>query len=512
MPAAVRRYLEQLEQFLKQQMGVLPEEALSDAREHLISSADALARSGEGPGDDELYAHFVGTFGEPSHVAEQYADGEPSGAGGKPRARLMPWSGYAPGWRICCTKCGRSAPLSALGGVRIGARSVHKYTVGWCRQCGWLRWLRIIRDLDGTNVVENMGMTKTPEQSLRSMHRPVATVVGIVLATLVMILATFAVVALTTRIGRGQDASAPAATKRLREAIDQNYSHRDRKGVDWNARFAAHQKKLDAAAGGTEFAAAAAELLSVAEDGHLWLKVGDRIVPTYRRDVRPNINLRVLQGLIPTQKQHGKTVVVGQFADGIRYVGIWTWDHREPASLDAAVAAVSDAAKAKAPLIIDVRLNGGGDEIQARRIAAFFVAQPTVYAKHVIHRAGQDQPMQERRLLPAPDGVVHPGPCVVLMGPANVSSCEAFLGMMRAAGCRLIGEKSGGSSGNPQPVDLGNGVTAYVPSWRALDSAGQPLEGVGITPDITVATKAEDFQRGDPVLVRALEVLQKNEK
>jgi hypothetical protein len=396
--------------------------------------------------------------------------------------------------------------LAATGVVRIGARSVHKYTLGWCRQCGWIRWLRIIRDLDGANLVENMGMSNTPAQSLRSMHRPIATVVGIVLATFVMILATFTVVALMGRVAHDEEASKIAVT-RLREAIDQNYAYRDRKGIDWNARFAEYDKKLVAAADATGFATTAAELLSVAEDLHLWFKVGDRIVPTYRHDMRPNFNSRVLPSLIPTLKAHGKTVAVGQFADGIRYVGIGTWDHREPASLDAAVAAVREAATAKAPLIIDVRLNKGGDELQARRVAAFFVSKPTAYSRHVVRRGGADLPMQERRVQPSEDGALHPGPCLVLMGPANISSCESFLEMMRAAGCRLIGEKSGGSSGNPQPIELGNGVTAYIPCWQDFDREGHPLEGVGISPDITVTTKPEDFRSTDPVLAKALAVL-----
>jgi len=193
MPVAVRRYLEELEISLKRQVGVSPEEALSDAREHLIANADALARSGESPGEDELYVHFVATFGEPAAVAGEYAGGEADRVGAASRPRLLPWPGHAPGWRICCTACGRSAPLAKIGGIRVGARSVHKYTIGWCRQCGWFRWLRIIRDLETANLAEYMGMTKTPEQSLRSMHRPILTVVAIVVLTFGVILAAFGV-------------------------------------------------------------------------------------------------------------------------------------------------------------------------------------------------------------------------------------------------------------------------------------------------------------------------------
>jgi hypothetical protein len=361
-----------------------------------------------------------------------------------------------------------------------------------------------------------MGMTRTPEESLRSMHKPVLTVLAIVLGTFAILAIVFAVVfgtLLAAAPAFGQDTAANReAAARLQRAIDLDYSHRDRKKVDWKKRFGDFEPQLASAASANAFAAKAAELLSPAEDVHLWLKVGDTTLPTYRREQRPNFNPRVLPGIIPALKQHGKTVLVGQFADGIRYVAVATWDKREPDSMEAAIAAVGDAAAAKAPLIIDVRPNTGGDETTARRVAGMFVAQPTVYARHVIRRNGADNPVQERVLQPSDKGVFHPGPCVVLMGPANFSSCEAYLLMMRAAGARLVGEKSAGSSGNPQAKDLGNGVTAFVPSWRSMDARGQELEGVGITPDVVVLAKPEGFQRADPVLAKALEVLRSENK
>jgi hypothetical protein len=502
IPAAARQYLEQLELHLKQQVGVAPEEALSDAREFLLSAADALERSGEGPREDELYAHFVETLGEPSEVARQYAAQE------RP---LRVRQGFAPGWRICCTKCGHSAPLATIGWTRIGARSVHKYTLGWCRQCRRLRFLRIIRDLDGATLTDQLGVTRTPDDLQRAAHHPWLTI-GLILALVAAILlGMWLIVGLIAgqRV-LAQDAGADAnavAIERLKTAIDQNYSYRDRKGVDWSKQIEEYRKPLSSAASADAFASKAAEMLTKAEDLHITLKVGDKLVGTYRRDMRPNFNPRLLPSLIPKLQQHGKTALVGELPDGIRYVAIGTWENREPASLDAAIAAVADSAQAKKPLIIDVRPNTGGDERLGWRVAGMFVGKPTPYAETVVHQSGQDLPMQQRVLQPNAKGIFHPGPCVVLMGNANVSSCEGFLLMMRAAGCKLIGGKSAGASGNPQPHDLGNGVTVNLPSWRSLSLEGRELEGVGITPDVVVDSKPEDFQKADPVLAKALAVL-----
>lgn len=308
----------------------------------------------------------------------------------------------------------------------------------------------------------------------------------------------------------GQDRATNAtAFARLRQAVERDYSYRDRLNIDWDKRLAEFQPRFLAAASKGEFERVTVEFLGAAKDVHIWLKDGTRTVGTYQMDLRPNFNPRLLPKYLAQFKQHGKTVVTGRFADRIRYVAIGTWDARDPAATEAAVAAVKEAATAKVPVILDVRPNTGGAELTARRVAAFFVTNPVVYAKHISHSAGRDGPIQERMVGPDASGVRHPGPCVVLMGPANISSCEAFLLMMRAAGCPLIGSRSQGASGNPMPHDLGNGLVVMLPSWRSLGLDGKELEGVGITPDITVQAAPGDFTMKDPVLEKVLEHLRR---
>ena len=96
---------------------------------------------------------------------------------------------------------------------------------------------------------------------------------------------------------------------------------------------------------------------------------------------------------------------------------------------------------------------------------------------------------------------------MVLMGPANVSSAEAFLLMMRQAPrCTLMGDSSYGSSGNPKPVALANGVTAFLPSWVALTLDEDSLEGNGVSPDVAVAFPDEPPDE-DPLISAAVEWL-----
>jgi hypothetical protein len=201
----IQRYLEALELELKRYSGVSPEEALSDAREYLQNQQNSLLRAEPTLDDDALYAHFVQSFGPPEEVAAAYA--ETAGE------RAETSRGYAPGWRICCTTCGRSAPLSKYG-VRIGAASVHKYTLGYCRGCRWIRWLRIIKDADSANLTQRLGFDSTPDEVRRTLHRP-----WLILATIlaVVLLASLAPW-LFVETAPGDPASQPAPT-RTREFI-----------------------------------------------------------------------------------------------------------------------------------------------------------------------------------------------------------------------------------------------------------------------------------------------------
>ncbi len=89
-----------------------------------------------------------------------------------------------------------------------------------------------------------------------------------------------------------------------------------------------------------------------------------------------------------------------------------------------------------------------------------------------------------------------------------MSSNEAFVLMMRQAqDCTVVGQRTYGSSGNPRPHDLPNGVTNHVPSWQALRPDGSGFEGEGLVPDVVVVVEASDLARTDPILEKAIAVL-----
>jgi len=94
-----------------------------------------------------------------------------------------------------------------------------------------------------------------------------------------------------------------------------------------------------------------------------------------------------------------------------------------------------------------------------------------------------------------------------LIGRYCMSSNESFILMMKAAGATLVGERTYGSSGNPKPHELANGVTIFLPSWKDMLPEGSVLEGVGVAADVEVKTQPAEFEKQDPVLDKALATL-----
>jgi hypothetical protein len=271
----------------------------------------------------------------------------------------------------------------------------------------------------------------------------------------------------------------------LRRAIDNNYSYRDRLVKDWNAAFAPREEQLISAASPAAFARHAAAVLSAADDLHLWLSVNHARFGTATSSAPWNVNPGALSKFIPDLTNHNRHVASARIGDA-GYIFINSLP-AESALLKPAHDAL-DSMMSLPAIIIDLRANGGGDEPAARAFAARLAKRDAVYSKSVICDPSQPTGFTEpidRPIRKAP--VTYAGKVVVLAGPGSVSSAESFLLMLRhAADATIIGAPSRGSSGNPKPHDLGNGVTVFLPSWQDLEPDGTLLEGRGVQPNISV--------------------------
>jgi hypothetical protein len=304
-------------------------------------------------------------------------------------------------------------------------------------------------------------------------------------------------VALGLLVGLGAASELRAdPTAELRRAIEDDYSHRDLRAVDWGAAFDEYAPRLRAARTSEQFATLVGELLGRAKDVHITVRVGDRVLQPFVPTAKPNFSKALIAKLVPDARSDHRCVSWGHAGAGVGYLVIGAWTPECAASAQAALDGLSH----DAALVIDVRANSGGDDALAGQLAGRFIGAPVEYA--LVERIAQAKTTARERRSLEPNRARSRirGAVIVLMGPACMSSNESFLLMMRAGGATLMGEPSFGSSGNPRPHPLSNGVVVNLPSWRALLLDGTPLEGRGVRPDVVVSWPATPT---DDVVLRA---------
>jgi hypothetical protein len=299
----------------------------------------------------------------------------------------------------------------------------------------------------------------------------------------------------------------------LQKALAAHYAYYDLRVRDWGKLVPAHEPAILAAKTTRGWAGQVARMLAAAEDIHVSVQLGDHRLPTGTRAVDPLFRADLLAKYLPV-KPAGDNGLQGRTDDGIGYLMIASWSSGR--DVDAVEAALADLRGCKA-LVIDVRPNSGGDERLAQRIAAWFVEGTKVYAKNRYRvRPGKDGfgPVLERSVRGNPEpsrfGKV---PIAVLISRYVMSSNESFVMMLeQAPDCTSIGQRTYGSSGNPKPHALPNGVVVVLPSWQDLRLDGSCFEGEGLAPDVEVAVEPGELGARDPVLERALAVLREKTK
>lgn len=171
-------------------------------------------------------------------------------------------------------------------------------------------------------------------------------------------------------------------------------------------------------------------------------------------------------------------------------------------------------------LIIDVRQNGGGSGNNGFEMLACLTDKPFYTGKTLIRKYRpvgrswggiETGRIEEDDWKPYKKAQLYTKPVVVLTSAATYSAAEdftaTFKGMKRGT---VIGEATGGSTGQPVFFTLPGGGVGAVCSKRDFFSNGTEFVGIGIQPDVVVHPTAKSIAAGkDDVLDAAIKELQK---
>ena len=172
-------------------------------------------------------------------------------------------------------------------------------------------------------------------------------------------------------------------------------------------------------------------------------------------------------------------------------------------------------------LILDVRDNGGGSSGIGWEILGYLTDKPfksTQWRTRLYRPAFRAWGNAEQwfeggsNSLYARSGDVYTKPVVVLIGPHTYSAAEDFAAVFDAMNRgRLVGEPTGGSTGQPLGFSLPGGGSARICTKHDRYADGKEFVGVGIQPGVPVQPTIADFRAGrDTVLDAAVRELGKN--
>ncbi len=213
----------------------------------------------------------------------------------------------------------------------------------------------------------------------------------------------------------------------------------------------------------------------------------------------------------------------------IAYVGIHVfWDEAVVEQFEEIVPQLRARARG---IIVDVRLNGGGNSAYGDRIGSYFTehtvpvmtwTSPKHVAAYKAWGARQDASDEYRAygvgtatiepqvamVDPAP-GPALSAPTVLLQSAYTYSAAENFvLVMQQMPQVTTMGTTTAGSTGQPLILRLPHGIYAGITTKRDMTPEGEDFVGVGLTPDVEVADSPEAIAEGrDLPLERAVEHL-----
>lgn len=187
--------------------------------------------------------------------------------------------------------------------------------------------------------------------------------------------------------------------------------------------------------------------------------------------------------------------------DGVGYLQLYQFVSRTGADFRQALDRMLSA-RMRA-LVLDLRGNSGGflHELNAVLNALLPPGRP-VYQETT--RGGQTRTVRTSGVPVLPSHV----PTVILIDEGSASAAELLAAALQEQGrATLVGARTSGAVEASIVIDLSDGSALSVTTIRLASGQGRRLEGVGVSPDIAVATSVAELDRGrDAQVQRAFEL------
>ena len=318
----------------------------------------------------------------------------------------------------------------------------------------------------------------------------------------------------------------------LWHAFNQDYAFFRERGIDWDRQYAVFRPLVRPDTGPDELFGILSDLLAPLDDRHVklwgngrmfnsgWGPVLQPIVDAFhaqgevedfgafwRSRLWPYHDATVSRYLGATAREFGRNVTAGRVGRNIGYLFVarmWGYAESEDDRLANQAAAARDLDDAfeylrgVEKMIIDLRLNGGGDDAIVLDIAGRF----TDVARPAFSKAARDgdRLTDAQRFEANPTGpYAFTGPAAVLVSNVTVSAGENLAMVLKTfPNVVLIGERTASVHSDVLMKTLPNGWTVTISNEVFENSDGIVYEGVGVPPAIVAGYFQPSQLEGGP--------------
>lgn len=300
-----------------------------------------------------------------------------------------------------------------------------------------------------------------------------------------------------TNYGRAQKLSKPESNfEFFWNTFDKNYSGFQVRKVDWDQQYIKYRKLVTPSTTDDELFKLLNEMVEPLKDGHVVIsKTGDLPASAKYSDFHKQFptkdSVRLLRSVIAKNLSEqgfsnfvkfNSSFHIGGFStsDQYGYLQLNGFGGMAIKEFEKQLNEMSSRFNSKKAIIIDIRINGGGESAFVEAVFKTF-NQLTK-------------------------------PIVLLTSGASISAADHFaMNMMDLPNVTIIGEHTAGMFSSMMGKKLPNGWEFSLSHETHLAKDGNNYEGVGIPVDIEIANTKDNIATGqDPVLMRALEFLKNN--
>lgn len=301
----------------------------------------------------------------------------------------------------------------------------------------------------------------------------------------------------------------------LWEGFDLNYAYFEYKNIRWDSVYDVYRPKINENTGNQELFETLAEMINLLEDGHVDLTTPfDRSSFDFHDSPAPTINWiggEALSDYLSNIRNVDNTLFYSRIRNhNIGYIWINSFGGEEE-TYKAIDDAIDDLANTDG-MIIDLRMNGGGSDSNSEVIVSRFTEEKLFY-RRVRYRDGPEHDDFTRwfddHVEPASNNYLKQ--IIVLVNRFCFSATEScLLALDELHHVTLVGDTTGGGSGNPIYRELPNGWIYRLSNWQEVDVEMNYVEGVGIAPDSLVWISRSDSINGvDVILETGINMIEK---